>query len=161
MVKAKEQKTCCPKFDPKPWDEKEFVWKNKLFIKDEVKSFMHIPLNIGPVTQKMWRKVKEAKAEMPEGEFILLSYEQSSWKSIQYLSVSKEVPDAENVQLSGTYLTKVFEGPYKEAPNWHREMTNYVKGKGKEVKKIYFYYTTCPKCAKIYGKNYVVAFAEV
>jgi len=25
----------------------------------------------------------------------------------------------------------------------------------------FFYYTTCPKCAKHYGKNYVVAFAEV
>ncbi len=158
---AKEQKICCPKFDPKPWDEKEFVWKDKLFIKDEVKSFMHIPLNIGPVMQRMQNKVKAAGAELPISEFVLLSDEFSSWKSIQYMAVSKEVPDAENVQLSGTYLTKVFEGPYKDAPNWHRDMTNYVKGKNKEVKKIYLYYTTCPKCAKKYGKNYVVAVAEV
>lgn len=158
---AKDPKTCCPKFDPKPWDEKEFVWDDKVFIKDEVKCFLHIPINIGAVMQKMQTKVKAAKAEIKEGEFIVLSDECSSWKSIQYMAVSKEVPDAENVTLSGTYLTKVFEGPYKEAPAWHREMTNYVKGKNKEIKKIYFYYTTCPKCAKKYGKNYVVAFAEV
>ena len=158
---AKKQEMCCPKFDPKPWDEKEFVWEDKLFIKDEVKSFMHIPLNIGPVMQRMQSKVKAADAEMKDGNFIVLSDEFSSWKSIQYMAVSKEVPDAENVQLSGTYLTKVFEGPYKDAPVWHREMTNYVKGKGKEVKKIYLFYTTCPKCAKKYGKNYVVAVAEV
>lgn len=27
--------------------------------------------------------------------------------------------------------------------------------------KYYFHYTSCPKCAKIYGHNYVVAFAKV
>ncbi|MGE5758418.1 MAG: hydrolase [Sideroxydans sp.] len=29
------------------------------------------------------------------------------------------------------------------------------------MRKLYFYYTTCPKCAKKYGKNYVVILAEV
>jgi len=33
--------------------------------------------------------------------------------------------------------------------------------KNKILKKLYFFYTTCPKCAKHYGKNYVIAFAEV
>jgi hypothetical protein len=40
-------------------------------------------------------------------------------------------------------------------------MDQYVKASGKKTKKYYFYYTTCPKCAKKYGNNYVVAFAEV
>jgi len=40
-------------------------------------------------------------------------------------------------------------------------MQNYVKSKNKDLKKLYFYYTTCPKCAKIYGKNYVVLLAQV
>jgi len=40
-------------------------------------------------------------------------------------------------------------------------MKDYVKSKGKKIKELYFYYTTCPKCAKHYGKNYVVAFAQV
>ncbi|MFA4996364.1 MAG: hydrolase [Patescibacteria group bacterium] len=157
----KKEEVCCPKFDPTPWDEKEFIWKDKLFIKDTVKSFMHIPLNVGPVMQRMWKKVQASKSELKPEEFICLSEESSPWKSTQYMAVSKEVADAENVKLSGTYLTKVFEGPYKDAPNWHKEMTNYIKGKGKEAKNIYFYYTTCPKCAKKYGKNYVVLLAEI
>jgi hypothetical protein len=33
--------------------------------------------------------------------------------------------------------------------------------KDKEIEKIYFYYTTCPKCAKLYGKNYTVIFAKI
>ena len=32
---------------------------------------------------------------------------------------------------------------------------------GKKAGKYYFYYTSCPKCAKKYGHNYIVAFAEV
>jgi hypothetical protein len=26
---------------------------------------------------------------------------------------------------------------------------------------MYFFYTTCPKCAKKYGKNYVVILAQI
>ena len=40
-------------------------------------------------------------------------------------------------------------------------MAGYVKAKRRELKKMYFFYTTCPKCAKVYGKNYVVLFAKV
>lgn len=155
----KKEEMCCPKFDPAPWDEKEVVWEDKLFVKDIVKSFLHIPLNMGQVMTRMSEKVNKAGA-MPK-DYLILSSEKSPWKSEQYFAVEKEVDGLESVKISGTFLTKVFEGPYKDAPNWYREMTNYVKGKGKEVKKIYSYYTTCPKCAKKYGKNYVVLFAEV
>jgi len=40
-------------------------------------------------------------------------------------------------------------------------MEDYVKSRDREMEKLYFYYTTCPKCAKHYGKNFVVGFARV
>ena len=40
-------------------------------------------------------------------------------------------------------------------------MKKYVAAKGKALRKLYFYYTTCPKCAAKYGKNYVVLLAQV
>lgn len=64
-------------------------------------------------------------------------------------------------KLSGNFLSKVFEGPYKNMGAWMKEMQGYVKSKGKELKKMYFFYTTCPKCAKYYGKNYTVILAQV
>jgi len=64
-------------------------------------------------------------------------------------------------KISGTFLTKVYEGPYRNAKNWCQDMAGYVKTKGRELKKMYFFYTTCPNCAKAYGKNYVVLFAKV
>jgi len=42
-----------------------------------------------------------------------------------------------------------------------KEMQDFVKSRGKELKKVYFFYTTCPRCAKFYGKNYTVILAEV
>ncbi len=47
------------------------------------------------------------------------------------------------------------------AGKWAKEMTSYVSEKGHTIKQLYFYYTTCPKCAKAYGKNYVVLLAQV
>ena len=64
-------------------------------------------------------------------------------------------------RLTGDYMTKVFEGPYKDAPKWEGEIKARAKDHGKDVVKTYFFYTTCPKCSKTYGKNYVVAVAEV
>jgi len=159
--RVKKTEVCCPKFDPKPWDEKEIIWDKKLFVTDDVKAIMHIPINMGSVITQMSRKIDEAGASVSGEDFLMLSLEESPWKSTQFITVSKEVGGMKNVKLSGTFLTKVFEGNYNEVKNWYREMQNYVKGKGKDIKKLYFYYTTCPKCAKIYGKNYVVFLAQV
>ncbi|MEK7074053.1 MAG: hydrolase [Patescibacteria group bacterium] len=38
---------CCEPFNPKPWQDKEISWKEKLFVKDHVTSFLHTPLNFG------------------------------------------------------------------------------------------------------------------
>ena len=161
MEKLYEQSEtgCCPRFNPEPWDEKEIAFDNKLFIKDRVKSFFHIPLNFGKVMVKNMEMIKKAGALAPEP--VLLSDEKSLWGSDIYIAVAKEVPGAEMVRISGTYLTKVFEGPYKNAGRWAREMKDYVNSKAKEIKKMYFFYTTCPKCAEFYGRNYTVILAQI
>jgi hypothetical protein len=78
-----------------------------------------------------------------------------------YIAVSKDIPGAKMTTLSGTFLAKVFEGPYRNMRNWIDEMKSFVKGKGKTLYRLYFFYTTCPKCAKKYGKNYVVILAQL
>jgi len=150
---------CCPRFNPEPWDGKEVTFQDKLFLKDHVRSFFHIPLNFGKVMVKNMEIIQQAGALAPEP--LMLSDEKSLWGSDIYIAVSKEVPGAEMVKMSGTFLTKVFEGPYKNAGKWTKEMIGYVKAKAKDMKKMYFFYTTCPKCAKFYGKNYVVILAKI
>lgn len=151
---------CCPRFDPQPWDEKEFQWNDKLFIKDKVRCFFHIPLNFGKIVLRCMEKIEKADAFTPEPP-LGLSDHTSLWNMDLYFEVTKEIPGADNVRLNGTYLTKVFEGPYKNTRIWCKQMQDWVKAQGKEIKKHLMYYTTCPKCAKHYGKNYVVYFAQV
>ena len=150
---------CCPRFNPEPWDEKEITFQDKLFVKDHVRRFFHIPLNFGKVMVKNIERIQQAGALAPEP--LLLSDEKSLWGADIYIAVSKEVPGAEMAKISGTFLTKVFEGSYKNIRNWLGEMKEYIASKQRESEKIYFFYTTCPKCAEYYGKNYVVILAKV
>jgi len=150
---------CCPKFNPKKWDKKKITWKDKFFVKDTVISFFHIPLNFGSVMSRNCKKIKAAKAE--DKDVIVVSDEMSLFHSHVYISVKKPVVGCKDVKLSGTFLARVFEGPYKDMRKWIKEMEDYVKKEKKKLKHMYFYYTTCPECAKKYGKNYVVLLAEI
>ncbi len=150
---------CCLKFNPEPWDEKEITRENKLFLKDHVVSAFRIPLNFGQVMTRNMKKIKAAAALAAEP--IILSDEKSLWGADVYIAVSKEVPGAEMIKISGTFLSKVFEGSFQNIGKWIKEMETFVKTKGQVSKKVYFFYTTCPKCAKFYGKNYVVILAQI
>jgi len=150
---------CCPRFNPGPWDGKELTWKDRKFIKDRVRSFLHIPLNFGSVMVRNMQRIEAAGAK--PADTIVLSDENSLWGADVYIGVSKEVPNADNVTISGTFLSKVFEGPYQNVRKWIEETKTFVASRGKQIKKLYCYYTTCPKCAKKYGKNYVVILAQV
>lgn len=151
---------CCPRFNTQGWDEQELHFKDKLFVKAKTRSVFHIPINMGSVFPKTFAAIEKAGANAAD-EFIVLSNDTSAWNEEHFFSVNKDVPGQTMVHMTGDYLTKVFEGPYKNAPVWEKEMDAFVKSKGKQTRKTYFFYTTCPKCAKFYGKNYVVAVSEI
>jgi hypothetical protein len=158
-----EDKHCCPEFDPKIWDGKTHEWRDKPFIKDTIPQLFHMPLPwmVGKVIHRMWEKAQDAEAAPDVKDFLLLAYDPSPWKSEFYMAVTKEIPGSENVKFTGTFLSRVFDGPYHAVPKWIKEMDKYLSAKNKKPKKYYFYFTTCPRCAKKYGHNYVVAFAEI
>ena len=154
-----DQRECCPRFDPRPWDETEVVWSNRRFVKDRVTSVLHIPLNFGAVMKRNVGPIQAAGA-FPE-PVVILTDEDSLWGADVYIEVTQAIPGANMATISGSFLSKVFEGPYRNVRQWVTEMKNYVRGKGKTIHKLYFFYTTCPKCAKKYGKNYVAILAQV
>jgi hypothetical protein len=151
---------CCPRFIPEPWNEKELHWDNKLFLKDRVWCLFYMPLNFGKVMVRNLTRIAQAEAFTPAVP-VVLSDHTSRWNMDLYIEVSKEIPNAENVRLSGSFLSKVFEGPFKNTGQWCRQMAEWVQSKGQTIKRYLMYYTTCPKCARHYGKNFVVILAEV
>lgn len=157
--KSSEESICCPKFEPVPWDEKVFEWKEKKFIKDSVFTLFYMPVNFGNVMKKLDKTVRQADAEIPD--WMGLSDHTSKWNMDIYLAVNKQIPDAQNTTMSGTFVSKVFEGPFKETGNWYEDFTAWCNARDYKTKKIFMWYTTCPKCAKKYGKNYVVFLAAI
>jgi len=153
------QKECCPKFDPAPWDDKIFEWQDKKFIKDKVCTLFYMPVNFGAVIKRMMAKVEAAGAKTPDN--ICLSDHTSKWNMNLYLAVDKEIPGAENMTLSGKFWSKVYEGNFRETGKWCKDYEALAKSKGMNIKKMYMWYTTCPKCEKKYGKNYVAIVGEV
>jgi hypothetical protein len=150
---------CCPPFDPLPWNDNEVVWQDKLFVREHVHCLMHVPVDM---THKMRHageliEAARARAEVP----LTVSDEISPWRSDLYIAVDKPVPGADMETLSGTFMTRVFDGPFRDAPKWAEEMKRHVAARGRHLDKIYFGYTTCPRCAKAYGHNYVVLMARV
>jgi hypothetical protein len=158
-IMAKTETGCCPRFNPKLWQDKTIIWKNKLFVKTRIRSFFHIPLNIGTVMKKTTELMDRVDAV--SSDFLGIFDENSLWGADVYIAATKNVPRAKMVKISGTFMTKVFEGPYQNAGKWAKEMKWYVKKKNKRIKKLYFYYTTCPRCAKYYGKTYTVILAQI
>ena len=163
MTDHSHDQECCPVFDPAPWDHKTHDWIDKPFIMKAIPQFLHIPLpfTYARTLGSMWKSAKDSGSAPEIKDFLLLAYDPSPWKSELYMSVTKEVPGSNNVKLTGTFISKVFDGPFNHIPKYLKEFQGYLEQINKTAKKYYFYYTTCPKCAKKYGHNYIVAFAEI
>lgn len=161
----KKDKECCPKFDTKRWDKKTFKWKNKLFIKESIPALFHFPLFppiIGKKILKMWDLAKKSKAcSKNMGDILVLFYDPTPFKSELYFTVTKKVANAHNVKISGTFMTKIFDGPYNAIPKFIKQMDKYLATKNKKAKRYLVHYAYCPKCSKKYGHNYMILFAEV
>lgn len=149
---------CCEPFDPASWDGREITWNDRLFLKDKVRCLFHIPLNFGKVMVGNMGKIKAVGAMQDPP--LVLADDVSPWRTDVYISVASQV-GPQTVAISGTFLAKVFEGPYRDCGKWRKEMAAFVASRGKATRKLYTYYTTCPNCQKAYGKNYVVLLAQV
>lgn len=155
---------CCPKFEPDRWDEKTFIWNDKHFIKESIPTIFHIPFPklIGKKVTKMmalaekWDSLSDDKLES-----LLLFNDPTAFKSDMYLLVTEEVPSAQNVNLSGTFISKVFDGPHGKEPKFTKQMDEYLRAQDKKAEDYYVHYAYCPKCSKKFGHNYMVLFAEL
>ena len=155
-------KECCPKFHSDKWDEKTFIWDHKKFIKASVPTLFHIPLPpmIGNRVTKMMKLAEDSKKLSADKEEILLLFnDPSAFKSELFLSVTDTVPNAENITLSGTFMSKVFDGAFNAVPKFIKQMDSYLAKQDKKARDYYVHYAYCPKCAKEEGHNYMVLFA--
>jgi len=159
MATTTDPDICCPRFDPTPWDRAEVTWTDRLFVKDRVHSILRIPLDYGAAMRRDLQRLQAAGA-VPDPA-IVLTDENSLWGADVYIAAAKDVPGATMARLSGTFLCRAYEGPYSRMRTWIGDTKAYVASQGRQVRRLLFGYTTCPRCAKIYGQNWVVLLAQV
>lgn len=150
---------CCPEFNPEPWDNKIFEWNDKLFYKAQVKTFLYMPLNYGSVMKYIYKLFQ--KNDINLSNQICLSEHISKWKMNLYIELDKEITDEHNYRISGKIFSKVYEGKFNNTELWTKDFYQIAKISGLSINQLYMWYTTCPKCAKKYGKNYVVLLGKI
>lgn len=151
---------CCPRFDPEGWDGRHLSFKDKPFVRATTRGLLHVPLNMGSVFSRVQANIEKAGAQDPKNYFVL-SRDKSSTEAEHFFAVTRDVPGEDMVRMSGDFITRLFEGPYRHAKDWAHEMEIAAEAAGGKAKRVFMFYTTCPRCARAYGKNYVVGVAEI
>jgi len=151
---------CCPVFKPDTWEGVTLHFKDKPFVRAKTHSVLHVPVDMGKVFSRVFKHMEDSGA-YEASDFVVMSRDLSSWKAEHLFAANKPVDAEEMTALSGDFVTKVFEGGYREAKNWHNEMQALAAEHGTKNAEVWFFYTTCPRCAKVYGKNYVVGLARL
>lgn len=155
---------CCPEFNVEKWDHKTVVWENKKFIREKIPTFFHIPFYpmIGKKMMKLHTAALKSEATIPDKlDALVLFRDPTPFRSELYYAVTDEVEGIENLTLSGIYAARVFDGPYNSVPRHVKEMEKELHEKGKKAKDYYIHYAYCPKCAKKFGHNYMILFAQL
>lgn len=158
-----KKEECCPKFNPKKWDKKTFIWKNKRFIKESIPTFFHIPFPpmIGKKIRKMMKLAENPnRISSKKDEVLVLFRDPSAFKSEIYISVTGKVNGANNVNLSGTFVARTYSGAFNAVPKFIKSMNNYL-GKQVASRDYYMHYAYCPKCAKKFKDNWMILFAKI
>lgn len=155
------QTGCCAIPNVEEWDKQRITFENKPFIRLYTRSILYIPLNMSAVMTALQKTAQQAGVTPAPEQALTLSRDISPWKAEHLYAVTSPVEGADNVSLSGTFLTMVFEGDFKNAGKWHDQLVSYAVESGMTPYTTYFFYTTCPKCAKHYDKNYVIGLAQV
>jgi hypothetical protein len=153
---------CCPRFNPEVWDEVTLHFVDKPFLRATTKSANHVPMDMDEVFTRVHQHMSAADA-IDDDNTLVLSRDLSASLGEHLFAIPDdvEVPDEERISLTGDFITRVFEGPYEQAGSWMGAMIQAAKDQGGDGEEVYFFYTTCPKCAEFYGKNYVVGVARV
>jgi hypothetical protein len=172
MTDSRTPTGCCPVFDPSPWEGGSLVWNERPFLRDRLRCLLYFPLGFGKAMTRNLGRLEQAGALTPDN--LVLAEECSPWRTELYFAIGPEGseddaqgsasrldPGAKIETLSGTFRTEVFDGPYKDAGRWRKQLATTLAAEGHEAQDIYAFYTTCPRCAKVYGHNYVVLLARV
>ena len=138
-INKREKEECCPEFHPEKWNKKIVNWNHKKFIKVSVPTFFHIPFPplIGKKITQMMKMAEDSRKLTDNNEDVLLLFsDPHPFKTEMYLSVTGDVSKANNIDISGTFVSKVFEDAYNAIPKFIKQMNVYLNKQEKKSQKL-------------------------
>jgi hypothetical protein len=152
---------CCAVPNVADWDRVTVEFDAQPFIRRHTRSVMHVPLDMSRVMTGLDTTARSAGVTMPPDRAMVLSRELSAWRAEQLYAVTAPVAGADNVTLDGRFASAAFEGPYGQSAAWVAEARDFARTQGEPGEETYVFYTTCPRCAKHYGRNDVIVLVPV
>jgi hypothetical protein len=150
---------CCPRLKASEWHKKIHRWKKKPFYKTKYLSLFHIPLNYGSVVTQAVDHLDNT--DLMETPAIMLAKEDGLFSSTLLISLKKTDNGLPVEKISGDFISLLFHGDYKDTGKWINKTLEYLKSIGKDTNDLFFWYVTCPGCAKEYGSAQTVIFAKI
>ncbi|MDO8308181.1 MAG: hypothetical protein Q7V58_07470 [Actinomycetota bacterium] len=158
---TRNETDCCAVPDVAGWDRRTVVFAGQPFIRRTTRNVLHVPVNMARTMSALQTDAQRGGVLPETSHVLVLSRDLSPWRAEHLMAVTGPVEGADNVELSGTFASRVFEGPFRNAGSWDRDVREYAESLGADPHEVYFFYTTCPACAKHYSKNYVIALARI
>ena len=157
-----EEECGCPNIDLKKWENKEVVWKNKVFYSQPLYLLLHIPLNMKSAITKGFAALTKKGYEMPEPG-MMLEKENGLFTGEILFNIKKgKNTDKQVKTISGKFLAKTIKGEYKDAGKVVRAVIEAANKKKSNIPdEVYCWFTNCPGCAKKQGGVKIIAFARL
>lgn len=159
--RASDDEPCCAPFDPAPFEDTVHAWHDRLFATAIILAVAHVPVGMTAAVTRLFRLAEAAGAIPPAGDQLMLMHDPSPWRTELLVAVTKDVPGAAMERISGTFFTKVFDGPYRDVPKWIEATEATVAERGERAQRYFLRYAYCPKCVRKYGRNFCVVYAQV
>lgn len=119
-------------FNLECWDNVEFVWNRKPFLRTSVSEVMHVPIihNMDSVNKELLHKAIMYDVLPAENETLLLRHPISPWNEEVLLSVTKPLKnDPSYTEISGTFRSMIYEGAPNMLRNFFKQTSEYLEAK--------------------------------
>ncbi len=149
----------CPRLVREEWDRQIHQWDKKPFYALPYRSFFGWPTNLARQTAAAVDLL--SRRGLLESIPINFAVNEQSFGGTLLISINRNVKDLETRAISGKFMSFFFEGKYTQRTDWIRQVYRYGRANNLNFHELYFWYATCPTCAKKQGYAQVVIFGKI
>jgi Bacterial hydrolase len=153
-----EAKNCgCPQISDSEWHQKTFSWEGRTFFRKEVNFFFRTPLGIEEKTREAAEEIEKRGYLLDEPSIILI--ESGVFKGAVLIGImppGEESPDVVTFD-SRPLISVVVRSDEPRVMPGIKSLRKYVASLHHQLKVVFIWYTSCPKCLEE-EKKYTTVF---